>query len=109
MNALLQKHCVPCEGGVPKLSASIVKTLLLDIPGWEVDEACAHLSRRWKFKNFNEAMAFVNAVARLSEEENHHPDFAIHYSRVTLTLWTHAITGLSQNDFILAAKINALN
>lgn len=108
MNNLTKKRCVPCEGGIPKLPPAQVKKMLLQVPGWEADSTYEKIVRAWKFKNFTEAMEFVNSVADLAEEENHHPDFEIHYSKVALTLWTHAVGGLSDNDFILAAKINAL-
>jgi 4a-hydroxytetrahydrobiopterin dehydratase len=103
-----KKKCVPCEGGVPVLTKEQVKQFLPEVPGWEGDTNSRKISKRWKFKNFVEAMQFVNKVAELAEEEGHHPDIHVSYSRVTLELWTHAIGGLSENDFILSAKINAL-
>lgn len=106
---LLQKKCVPCEGGaVPFTSSQIneYKSLLQD--GWEViDEN--KISRKFKFKNFREALDFVNKIAQIAEEEQHHPDITINYNRVRIDLTTHAIKGLSMNDFIIAAKIDALN
>lgn len=106
---LTKKHCVPCEGGVPALTPSEVCRYLADVPEWGVvEEKVMKITRQFRFKDFITAMKFVNTVATLAEEENHHPDILINYSRVTLTLWTHAIGGLSANDFILAAKINAL-
>jgi 4a-hydroxytetrahydrobiopterin dehydratase len=80
--------------------------LMEQVPGWELDEN--KLSRRFKFKNFREAMAFVNRIADLAEEEGHHPDIHISWNRVRLDLTTHAIKGLSENDFIMAAKTNEL-
>ncbi|MBI3331823.1 4a-hydroxytetrahydrobiopterin dehydratase [Candidatus Peregrinibacteria bacterium] len=106
--SLLDKKCVPCEGGVPPLIPAEVKKFLSETPEWEVIEENDKISRMFKFKNFVEAMKFVNKVADLAEAENHHPDFDVSYSKVTLTLWTHAIGGLSENDFILAAKIDQL-
>lgn len=108
MANLAKKHCIPCEGGVPMLTPEQVGEYLKHTPDWTRDTTSTKISRQFTFKNFTEAMTFVNAVAALAEEENHHPDFLINYSRVTLTLWTHAVGGLSENDFILAAKINAL-
>jgi len=108
MNSLTTKHCVPCEGGVPALTPDESEKFMEQIPGWELNETSTEISRKWKFEDFSKAMIFVNAVAALSEAEDHHPDFTINYSRVTLKLSTHAIEGLSENDFIMAAKINEL-
>ncbi len=105
--SLLSKKCVPCEGGAPPLSKEQVATYLNLISNWQVD-ARGHLSRQFKFKNFLAAMEFVNKVAALAEKEGHHPDFTVHYNKVDFEIWTHAINGLSENDFILAAKIGAL-
>jgi len=79
---------------------------LAQAPGWELQKNADAIAREWKWKNFKEAVAFVNEVAALAESEGHHPDIHILYNRVVLKLWTHAIGGLSENDFILAAKIN---
>ncbi len=109
MSDLLQKHCVPCEGGVPTLTADEAGEFLKQTPDWEImEEPEMKIRRQFKFKDFVDAIKFVNVVSGLSEAENHHPDIHINYSRVTLTLWTHAIGGLSENDFIMAAKVNAL-
>ena len=82
---------------------------LKEIPGWEILEEERKIKREFKFKDFRSAMAFANKVADLAEAEQHHPNFYIFYNRVTLELWTHAIGGLSENDFIMAAKIDAYN
>lgn len=82
---------------------------LPEVPDWKLSEDAKSVSRKLKFETFPEAIKFVNRVADLAEEESHHPDFLINYKRVTLTLTTHAIGGLSENDFILAAKINNLS
>jgi 4a-hydroxytetrahydrobiopterin dehydratase len=103
---LSEKRCVPCEGGTPPLGENEIKEFMKAVPLWALKNG--HLSRSFKFKNFLVAMDFVNSIARLAEEEGHHPDISIHYNRVDLELWTHAIKGLSENDFILAAKINRL-
>lgn len=119
MTDLTQKHCVPCEGGTPPLSHDEATAMVKQIPGWELHEVAPSLfpgrehhfqiEREFKFKNFKEAMAFVNRVAELAEKEKHHPDMLVHgWNKLHLTLVTHAIGGLSENDFILAAKINAL-
>jgi 4a-hydroxytetrahydrobiopterin dehydratase len=100
------KHCVPCEGGVSKLDAAAVVRLLPDVPAWTARGD--RLLRRFEFRDFVEAMRFVNRMADLAEAEGHHPDFTVHYRQVDVVLWTHAVGGLSENDFILAAKIDAL-
>ncbi|TSC73054.1 MAG: 4a-hydroxytetrahydrobiopterin dehydratase [Parcubacteria group bacterium Gr01-1014_38] len=107
--ALLQKRCVPCEGGVPPLTAEQASQYLRDVPGWALSADHRTIDRAWTFRDFREALRFVNAVAELAEAENHHPDIRLFsYRRVHVELTTHAIRGLSDNDFILAAKINVL-
>jgi len=106
MTELKSKHCVPCDGGVPKLQGPIVQMLLKEIPEWELQADKLH--RKFRFKGFVQAIAFVNAMAKIAEEENHHPNFCVNYREVDVTVWTHAIDGLSENDFILAAKFDAL-
>ena len=103
---LRTKHCVACEGGVPKLSADEIAKLAPEVPAWTVRDAQLH--RRFVFRNFVEAMRFVNRMADVAEAEGHHPDFTVHYRQVDVSVWTHAIGGLSENDFILAAKITPL-
>lgn len=103
---LTKKHCVPCEGGaqpIPKKEAQAYHT---EVPEWTLHQKS--LQRDFKFKNFKEAMAFINKVADIAEEEGHHPDIYIFYNKVKMQLSTHAIGGLSTNDFILAAKIDRL-
>lgn len=104
---LLDKKCVPCEGGAEPLSERDAKAFLTHAPGWTLDKA-AMISREFTFKDFVEAMKFVNRVAEIAESEGHHPNIHIFYNRIRLDLFTHAINGLSENDFIVAAKINAL-
>ena len=104
--ALRDKKCVPCEGGVEPLSRAETKRLLGQVPGWT--EQRKKLHKTLKFADFREAMRFVNRVAEIAEEEGHHPDFCVHYDRVDFTIWTHAVGGLSENDFILAAKIDGI-
>lgn len=104
--SLKKKKCVPCEGGVPKLTKKEIAKLLPQIDGWEVRDDKIH--KTWTFFDFVEAMEFVNAMAEIAEDEGHHPDFGVHFNRVDVTIWTHAIDGLSENDFILAAKIDDL-
>lgn len=107
MTDLTRKHCVPCEGGVPKLTRAEAEALLKQISSWTLTADATKIEKQFRFKDFREAMAFVNRVAAIANAEDHHPDILINYSRVTLTLWTHAIGGLSANDFIVAAKIEA--
>lgn len=106
MQGLKYRKCVPCEGGVPKLGPDEIVPFLSQVSGWEARQDKLH--KTYKFKDFRAAMAFVNRVAELAEEQGHHPDLAVHYNRVEMTLWTHAIDGLSENDFIMAAKIDDL-
>lgn len=106
MNDLTKKHCVPCENGEGKLSINQIKGYLPVVPGWFlIGEA---IKKDFKFKDFKESMDFVNKVAGIAESEGHHPDIYIFYNKVNLSLSTHAAKGLTENDFILAAKINAL-
>ena len=107
MTDLLKKKCIPCEAGVEPFTERQAKDYLVQAPGWMLDENIKKISKEYKFKDFIGAMNFVQRVADLAEEEGHHPDIHIHYNRVLLELWTHAIGGLSENDFILAAKIDA--
>lgn len=101
---LSQKKCVPCEGGVPKLGPEKVQELLTQLDGWSVRDD--RLQRHFRFKDFKQAMAFVNGIAEIAEQEGHHPDFKVHsWNCVDVEIWTHAIGGLSENDFILASKI----
>lgn len=104
---LTQKKCVPCEGGVPPMSDEKAQEMLKQTPGWEKKEK--KIERTFEFKDFIEAMKFVNKVADLANQEDHHPDFHIHWNKVRLVLWTHAVGGLSENDFIMAAKVNEIS
>lgn len=106
--SLLEKRCVPCEGGTMPLTIPEAQKLLTEIPSWTLAPDAKKISRTFTFKNFAEALAFTNAVGVVAEQEGHHPDIGLHWGRVDITLSTHAIGGLSVNDFILAAKIDAL-
>lgn len=109
MNDLSQKHCVPCEGGTPPLSDSKEDEMLKLIEGWLLIRDGTHkITKQFKFKNFKDAMVFVNKIAELADQEGHHPDIKIVYNKVQLDLFTHAVGGLSENDFIMASKINQL-
>jgi 4a-hydroxytetrahydrobiopterin dehydratase len=104
---LRKKRCAPCEGGVPPLPPDQVQALLQNLEGWEPVDAGRKIRRRWTVKNFMAAIDFFNRLAALAEEEGHHPDLHLEsYRQVSVELWTHAIGGLSENDFILAAKID---
>ena len=105
---LTNRHCVPCEGGVPTLTRAEAETLLADVPGWELADDTKSIRRRFEFKGFYKCMSFINAMAWVANTENHHPDFSAGYSFCEVTFTTHAIDGLSENDFICAAKVNAL-
>ncbi len=108
VNKLSEKKCVACEGGVPLLNLKQVNEFMKELSaGWELQDG--HLVKEWKFKDFKETMRFVNIIGDLAESEGHHPDFFVSYGHVKIELWTHAISRLSENDFILAAKIDALN
>ena len=106
MEDLSRKFCVACEAGTPPMSSEEAEEMALQVPGWELEEN--RLIRRFRFKDFREAMVFVNRVADLAEGEGHHPDIYISWNRVRLELTTHAIKGLSENDFIIASKVNDL-
>jgi 4a-hydroxytetrahydrobiopterin dehydratase len=106
---LTRKTCVPCEGGVPKLPPAEVDDLLEALPGWKATREGQRIRREWKARNFVAAIEFFDKVAQLAEEENHHPDLHLEgYRNVAVEIWTHAIGGLSENDFILAAKIDRI-
>ena len=105
MNDLKNKHCVPCEEGGEALSPREAEELLKEIKGWEIEEY-KKIFKNFRFKDFKEAMVFVDKVAGVAEAEGHHPDIHIFYNKVTIELWTHAVKGLSRNDFILAGKVD---
>lgn len=108
MAELAQKRCVPCDAGTPPMPIEKAKGLMDQVPGWELLAEEKKLARRFRFRDFREAMRFVNRVADLAEREGHHPDIYISWNRVRLELTTHALKGLSENDFIVAAKIGDL-
>ena len=106
MNDLSAKKCKPCEGGIKPLDDNTVQELLRQLDGWKVESG--QLIKTFKFRNYYETMAFVNASAWISHREDHHPDLTVGYNACTVSYVTHAIGGLSDNDFICAAKIDAL-
>jgi 4a-hydroxytetrahydrobiopterin dehydratase len=109
MNHLLKKKCVPCEGGVKPFNRKELTDYIALIPGWVLDDKAKKISREFKFKDFIGAINFVEKVADVAEGEGHHPDIHVFYNKVLLELSTHSISGLSENDFIVAAKIDANN
>ncbi len=108
MSHLTTKRCKPCEGGVKPLTKEEAQGLLSQLQDWSLNETATEISRSYKFKNYYETMAFVNAAAWIAHQEEHHPDFEVGYSRCLVRYSTHAIGGLSENDFICAAKVDAL-
>jgi 4a-hydroxytetrahydrobiopterin dehydratase len=106
---LKQKHCRPCEGGVPALGAGEVREHLAAVPQWKLATDGKRIRREWRVKNFAAALDFFRRVGEVAEGEDHHPDLHLTgYRNVAIELSTHALGGLSENDFILAAKIDAL-
>lgn len=106
---LTVRRCVPCEGGVPPCSPDQIRQYLERLPGWRLTEDGRRIRKEWKLRNFMEGMSFFQRVAELAEAEAHHPDLHLtEYRRAAIEIWTHAIGGLSDNDFILAAKIETL-
>lgn len=106
MSELKQKKCAPCEGGVEPMSETDIQGMMDHVPQWEYAEG--RVRRKWLFKNHYEAIAFVNAVAWISHKENHHPYITIGFKDVLVEYWTHAIEGISVNDFICAAKVDEI-
>jgi 4a-hydroxytetrahydrobiopterin dehydratase len=107
-HSLTSKSCVPCRGGIPPLTEEKAREYAAATPQWTLAENGTRLFRLFEFADFAGAMGFVNRVADLAEQEGHHPDITIHWNKVELTLWTHKIGGLHENDFILAAKVDRL-
>jgi len=104
-----EQHCVPCEGGTAPLSIEDARGIIEYMKGWTLAPDAKSISREFLFKDFKEAVGFVNAVAAIAEQEGHHPDITLQWNKVRLELSTHAIGGLSTNDFIIAAKVNKLD
>ena len=107
MIALADKTCVPCRGGVPPLKGKELDDLAGQTPGWKVVNG-HHITRSFAFPNFKTALAFVNQVGEIAESQGHHPDIMLGWGKAEVTTWTHAIDGLTESDFILAAKIDKL-
>ncbi len=106
MTDLARKRCKPCEGGVKPYTADEAKQLLKSLKGWAIENG--KLAKVFAFENYYQTMAFVNALAWISHREDHHPDLGVHYNKCRVEYSTHAIGGLSENDFICAAKCDAL-
>ncbi len=105
---LAKRHCVPCEGGVVPMERVAAEALLRELDGWSISENGKVIRRRFEFRGFFRTMSFINAMAWVVNSEGHHPDFSAGYNYCELGFTTHAIDGLSDNDFICAAKISAL-
>ena len=107
--ALDAKSCVPCRGGIPPLGRAEAETLLAQAPGWSLDDSTTRLTRRFTFPDFAAALAFVNDVGDIAEAEGHHPDITFGWGYAEVVFYTHKITGLHENDFIMAAKVNKVS
>ena len=106
---LASGRCVPCEGGVPRIAAAVAAAQVAELPGWRLTHDGTRIRRDWRFRDFRSAVKFLNNVAALAEREAHHPDLHLEgYRDAWVEIFTHAIGGLSENDFILAAKIDVL-
>jgi len=107
MADLAERECVPCRGGVPPLKGEKIKELSAQLDEWQVINE-HHLQKTYAFKNFRESLDFVNRVGELAEEQGHHPDICFGWGKADITIWTHKIDGLTESDFVLAAKIDRL-
>ena len=103
MAQLADRPCIPCKGGVPPLTADGIAPLLEQLDGWRVVDS-HHLEKRYKLKNFARALELVNRIGAIAEAQNHHPDMGLGWGRVDVTIWTHKINGLTESDFVFAAK-----
>ena len=108
MDTLATQRCLPCEGGVPKLTREEAEHNLAMITGWTLADDVSEINKVFKFKDFKTALDFTNEIGRIAESEGHHPDIALSWGKVEVRLSTHAVNGLSVNDFILAAKIDTI-
>ena len=107
MTDLASKNCVPCRGGIPPLKGAQLHSFSHQLPNWSViDEH--HITRKFTFPDFQQALDFVNRVGAVAEEQGHHPDIFLTWGKVEITLWTHAVNGLTESDFIMAAKIDQI-
>jgi 4a-hydroxytetrahydrobiopterin dehydratase len=106
--ALSEKTCVPCKGAIAPLSEEDARRYLQETPGWALEEYATRIRRRWEFRNFASAMEFARKVGELAEAQGHHPDLSLGWGYCEVVFRTHRIRGLHENDFIMAAKVNAL-
>ena len=107
MSDLADLQCVPCRGGVPPLTGAEIEKLLKQLEGWQaVNEH--HLQKTYRFQDFRESLEFVNRIGTLAEQQGHHPDICFGWGKAEVTIWTHKIDGLTESDFVLAAKIDKL-
>ncbi|MGA3293488.1 MAG: 4a-hydroxytetrahydrobiopterin dehydratase [Candidatus Acidiferrales bacterium] len=107
MTELASKNCVPCRGGVPPLAGQELDALAKQVSQWNVVNG-HHITRNFKFPDFRQALTFVNKVGEVAEQQGHHPDILLSWGKAEVTTWTHSINGLTESDFILAAKIDKL-
>lgn len=105
MSDLAEKTCVPCRGGVPPLPADETNILLSQLDGWAIEQGF-HLTRTFKFPDFAQALKFTNAVGEIAEQQGHHPDMHLAWGKLKVEIWTHKINGLTESDFIFAAKVD---
>lgn len=109
MDTLSNRHCVPCHGGVPRLTSDEIEPLLRQLEGWQVGQEVGqehHIYKSYEFSNFADALEFVNRVGQIAEAEGHHPDITFGWGHARVEIYTHSINGLSESDFILAAQID---
>ncbi len=109
MSELARKRCKPCEGGTPRLGVAEAEALLRDLSGWRLDGDGTAITKVYRFRNYYETLAFVNAVAFIAHSEDHHPVMVVGYRQCELRYTTNAISGLSENDFICATKVDRLS
>lgn len=107
MSSLASKECVPCKGGVPPLEGEAIERFLGELKGWNAING-HHLEKTYKFPDFAAALAFVNKVGAVAEQQQHHPDILLAWGKATITIWTHKIDGLTESDFVLAAKCDLI-
>jgi len=107
MKNLSNQKCVPCRGGIPKLTGEQAKVYLVDLNGWLLIND-HHIEKEFTFPDFKSALQFVNLVGEIADLENHHPDIVLAWGKVVVSIWTHKIDGLHENDFIMASKIDTI-
>lgn len=108
MSDLITKHCQACEGGAKPLTTEALNDYLSQVTGWQLTEASDSIYKTYQFKNFHETMGFVNAIAWIANQEDHHPNLDVNYKDCTVSWFTHSVDGLTENDFICAAKTDNL-